>query len=120
MHAHDKLYYKRSHTLRGTKFTMEHKQTQNSRNMENLKLTHEERRILKLNGILPQSIAKLVKSKVIRLAFKLGSRISMRESEKCYFIGITLPKSESLDLELFEELKNNANELKEIIQKSKL
>jgi len=22
-----KLYYKRSHTLRGTKFTMEHKQT---------------------------------------------------------------------------------------------
>ena len=54
--------------------------------MENLKLTHEERRILKLNGILPQSIAKLVKSKVIRLAFKLGSRISMRESEKCYCI----------------------------------
>lgn len=49
--------------------------------MENLKLTHEERRILKLNGILPQSIAKLVKSKVIKLAFKLGSRISMRESE---------------------------------------
>lgn len=88
--------------------------------MENLKLTPEERRILKLNGILPQSIAKLVKSKVIRLAFKLGSRISMRESEKYYFIGITLPKSESLDLELFEELKNNANELKEIIQKSKL
>lgn len=88
--------------------------------MENLKLTHEERRILKLNGILPQSIAKLIKSKVIRLAFKLGSRISMRESEKCYFIGITLPKSENLDLDLFEELKNNANELKEIIQKSKL
>lgn len=53
--------------------------------MENLKLTHEERRILKLNGILPQSIAKLVKSKVIRLAFKLGSRISMRESEKMLF-----------------------------------
>lgn len=44
----------------------------------------------------------------------------MRESEKCYFIGITLPKSENLDLDLFEELKNNANELKEIIQKSKL
>lgn len=75
---------------------------------------------MKNEEYLSQSIAKLVKSKVIRLAFKLGSRISMRESEKCYFIGITLPKSESLDLELFEELKNNANELKEIIQKSKL
>ena len=87
--------------------------------MENLKLTHEERRILKLNGILPQSIAKLVKSKVIRLAFKLGSKISMRESEKCYFIGITLPKSENLDLDLFEELKDDCKELERELIKAK-
>ena len=44
----------------------------------------------------------------------------MRECEKCYLIGISVGKWEKLEVDLFEEVKKNGNEVKEMIEKCKL
>lgn len=51
-------------------------------------MEEKEKKLFTKFGLIPESISEKLIEKVIRIAFKVGARVSMKEGKTGYFIGI--------------------------------